>query len=186
MVWNKLWKCLHKAPLCHVQTKKRNPAWPNIPSSNVSWVRNTAALFCITRCILRRIFEVGSEPFEFLNLSSQAMVLSPASFSRGFCFCPIWVQNRWAYRICKLIMHDVVLLRKRINNLPGLLISETLFAQALPKTTISRRELAPRRFAPWTDAQAASPAAISPGITASGSLPFMSTTWKVKYRPKLY
>jgi len=69
-----------------VMSKPKRAVWPYIPSSNVSWVRNTAALFCITRCISRRIFEVGSELLEFLNLSSQAMVLSPASFSRGFCF----------------------------------------------------------------------------------------------------
>ena len=32
-------------------------------------------------------------------------------------------------------------------------------AQARPKTTKSRSELAPRRLAPWTEAQAVSPAA---------------------------
>ena len=42
-------------------------------------------------------------------------------------------------------------------------------AHARPKTTMSSSELAPRRFAPCTDAHAASPAAKSPGTTASGS-----------------
>ncbi len=45
----------------------------------------------------------------------------------------------------------------------------TRLAQARPKTTMSSRLLAPRRLAPCTDAHAASPAAMSPGTTASGS-----------------
>ena len=44
------------------------------------------------------------------------------------------------------------------------------WAQARPKTTMSKRELAPRRLAPWTETHAASPAAYSPGTTLS--LPF--------------
>lgn len=59
-----------------------------VPSSNVSCVRKTAALFCIILCMFNRIFDVGSEPLEFLNLSSQAIVFSPASFSKGFSFSP--------------------------------------------------------------------------------------------------
>jgi len=59
-----------------------------LPSSNVSCVRNTAALFCIILCMFNLIVEVGRDPFEFLNLSSHAIVFSPASFSRGFCFSP--------------------------------------------------------------------------------------------------
>jgi hypothetical protein len=69
------------------------------------------------------------------------------------------------------------------SNLPGLEISATLFAQALPNTTISRSEFAPKRFAPWTDAHAASPAAIKPGITVSGLSPLISTTCYVKTTP---
>jgi len=42
---------------------------------------------------------------------------------------------------------------------------------------MSRREFAPSLLAPWTEAQAASPAAINPGTTASGSFPLMVTTW---------
>ena len=68
--------------------RTRQRTW-GIPSSRVSCVRNTAALFCITRCMLRRILEVGNDPLAFLSLSNQAMVFSPASFSRGFCFWPI-------------------------------------------------------------------------------------------------
>lgn len=36
-------------------------------------------------------------------------------------------------------------------------------AAALPKTTISNKEFAPKRLAPCTDAHAASPAANNPG-----------------------
>lgn len=117
-----------------------------IPSSSVSCVRNTAALFCITRCIFNRIFEVGIEPFEFLILSSHAMVFWPASFSNGFCLSPAqqWVE-------VSLISHINIItdyLPLPYINLPGLWISATLFAQARPKTTMSRREFAPSRLAP--------------------------------------
>jgi len=71
-------------------------------------------------------------------------------------------------------------MRKGQKSLPGLWISATLLAQALPKTTMSRREFAPSRFAPWTEAQAASPAAIKPGTTVSGSSPLIVTTWRTK------
>jgi len=50
---------------------------------------------------------------------------------------------------------------------PGFAISAMRLAQALPKTTMSSRELAPRRLAPWTEAEAASPAAKRPGTTWS-------------------
>jgi hypothetical protein len=44
-----------------------------------------------------------------------------------------------------------------------------LMAAARPKTTRSISELEPSRLAPWTEAQAASPTAIRPGATRSGS-----------------
>jgi len=50
-------------------------------------------------------------------------------------------------------------------------------AHALPNTTMSRRELAPRRFAPCTEAQAASPAAKSPGTIASWSVTLPSASF---------
>ena len=59
---------------------------------------------------------------------------------------------------------------------PGLRISATVLAHARPKTTMSRREFAPRRLAPWTDAHADSPAARSPGTMWFGSSPFTVTT----------
>lgn len=52
----------------------------------------------------------------------------------------------------------------------GLFSAAMVLAQALPKTTRSRRELAPSRFAPWTEAHADSPQAYKPGTTLS--LPF--------------
>ena len=73
--------------------KEKTTTWKKVPSSNVSCVRKTAALFCIIRCIFNRIFEVGIEPFEFLILSSHAIVFSPASFSKGFCFSPTQFQE---------------------------------------------------------------------------------------------
>ena len=50
---------------------------------------------------------------------------------------------------------------------PGLISSAALFAAALPKTTRSIKELDPNLFAPWTETQAASPIAISPGTVFS-------------------
>jgi hypothetical protein len=44
-------------------------------------------------------------------------------------------------------------------------ISEARIAAARPNTTRSSSELEPRRLAPWTDTQAASPIAIKPGTT---------------------
>lgn len=64
-----------------------------IPSSSVLCVRKTAALFCITRCMFRRIWEVGREPFEFLNLSNHSIVFSPASLGKGFWFSPAGYQK---------------------------------------------------------------------------------------------
>jgi hypothetical protein len=48
-------------------------------------------------------------------------------------------------------------------------------AAARPNTTRSSSEFEPSRFAPCTDTQAASPTAISPGTTLSGS-PFASVS----------
>jgi hypothetical protein len=45
--------------------------------------------------MLRRIFEVGRDPFEYLSLFNQSMVFSPASFSRGFCASPIKYGADW-------------------------------------------------------------------------------------------
>ena len=50
----------------------------------------------------------------------------------------------------------------------GFTISAARIAAARPKTTRSISELEPRRLAPWTEAQPASPTAIRPGNTASG------------------
>ena len=52
---------------------------------------------------------------------------------------------------------------------PGLRISAARCAAERPNTTRSSNELVPSRFAPCTDTQAASPTAIRPGTTASGS-----------------
>ncbi len=52
---------------------------------------------------------------------------------------------------------------------PGSISCAAPLAAARPKTTISSSEFEPRRLAPCTDTQAASPIAISPGTTVSGS-----------------
>mmetsp|Transcript_12755 Transcript_12755/g.33023 ORF Transcript_12755/g.33023 Transcript_12755/m.33023 type:complete len:210 (+) Transcript_12755:855-1484(+) len=109
------------------------------PSARVSWVLKTAAFVCMLFCRLFLSSAVLRSPALYLILSSLSRQLAPASSLRG-----LW-------------------------GLPGFMVSSTRRAQALPKTTMSRRELAPSLLAPWTLAQAASPAAMSPGTVASGS-----------------
>ena len=75
------------------------------------------------------IFAVGSGPSEFRILSRNSMLSTPA-------------------------VSEIVLC-----GLPGVSVSLMWCAHARPKTTISSSEFAPSRFAPWTDTQAASPAA---------------------------
>mmetsp|Transcript_9361 Transcript_9361/g.24036 ORF Transcript_9361/g.24036 Transcript_9361/m.24036 type:complete len:210 (-) Transcript_9361:1353-1982(-) len=119
------------------------------PSSRVSWVRNTAASFCIVLCSLPRSSAVLRSPGEWRILSRRARHSSPAFSGRGLC------------------------------GVPGLRVSPTRRAQARPKTTMSRSELAPRRLAPCTEAEAASPAAMRPGTMASGSpgVGLMASPW---------
>ena len=50
---------------------------------------------------------------------------------------------------------------------PGLINSAQRLAAARPNTTRSSNEFEPRRLAPWTETQAASPTAIRPGTTVS-------------------
>jgi len=57
----------------------------------------------------------------------------------------------------------------------GLMVSAARIAAARPNTTISSSEFEPRRLAPWTETQAASPMAIRPGTRLSG-LPSLSVT----------
>jgi hypothetical protein len=51
---------------------------------------------------------------------------------------------------------------------PGLMVSAQRLATARPNTTRSSSELEPRRLAPCTDTQAASPMASRPGTMVSG------------------
>ena len=85
-------------------------------------------------CIANLNAAVGIDPFANLNLSMLATEASPA-----------------------------LALKSAIVS-PGLLTSAMVLAQALPKTTKSSKEFAPKRLAPCTDAQAVSPAAYRPKI----------------------
>ena len=53
------------------------------PSSKTSPVLNTAQLFCITFCIIKRNYDVLVEQLAFLNLSNLSNELCPASFGNG-------------------------------------------------------------------------------------------------------
>lgn len=64
------------------------------------------------------------------------------------------------------------------RTVPGLQDSAMLRAHARPKTTRSRSELAPRRLAPCTEAQAASPQAYRPGTTWSWPFTCLRTCGK--------
>mmetsp|Transcript_11555 Transcript_11555/g.20898 ORF Transcript_11555/g.20898 Transcript_11555/m.20898 type:complete len:210 (-) Transcript_11555:837-1466(-) len=127
-----------------LSSSEMSPYFPTVslisatPCASVSCVRNTAALVCITFCISRRMAAVGMEPFLWRSLSTRSMVAAPAPEGSG-----LW-------------------------GVPGLVSSSTRFPHARPNTTMSSSELAPRRLAPCTEAQAASPAAKRPGTVASG------------------
>mmetsp|Transcript_12289 Transcript_12289/g.44809 ORF Transcript_12289/g.44809 Transcript_12289/m.44809 type:complete len:217 (-) Transcript_12289:1330-1980(-) len=119
------------------------------PSARVSCVRKTAALFCMTRCILVLSSAVDSSPLAWRSLSMRSRARSVES------------------DLTSLILS------------PGFDVSAILLAQARPNTTMSKSEFAPRRFAPCTDALDTSPAAKRPGITWSGlpSLTVTTSPW---------
>src|SRR5439155_1578392 len=86
------------------------------PSLSTSAVRNTAQLFCITRCMSRRISAVLRGPFECRTVSSRSTAASPAPFANG----------GWG--------------------VPGRTSSAARCAAARPKPTMSSRELEPSRL----------------------------------------
>mmetsp|Transcript_97636 Transcript_97636/g.226399 ORF Transcript_97636/g.226399 Transcript_97636/m.226399 type:complete len:222 (+) Transcript_97636:202-867(+) len=104
-----------------------------LPLARSSAFRYTGAYFCIETCSSRRRTAVGTGPLQLRILSRRARLASPAL--AGNC----------------------------TGGLSGFTSSAVVSAACRPKTTRSRRELAPRRFAPCTDAQPDSPAARSPG-----------------------
>lgn len=90
---------------------------------------------------------MDSVPLAYLYLFNLAMDSSPAFLGKG-----LW-------------------------GAPGFNSALTVFAAALPKTTISNKELAPNLLAPWTEAQATSPAANNPGTITSYPLASWFRTW---------
>ena len=117
-----------------------------------------------TFCIAKRSFEVGVEPFAKRSLSKLSMELSPMSL--GSC---LWGTPE--IRQPEIEFNELATISTSREQLcvPFCRMSAVRRATARPKTTISRREFAPKRLAPCTLAQAASPAAIKPGTIASGS-----------------
>ena len=97
------------------------------PSASSAVSRKTAACFCIVRCICRRMSAVGEPPFAARNLSTRVSAKSAASFGSALCGAPGVNED---FR-CKPV--------------------------ARPNTTKSINEFDPRRFAPCTETQAASP-----------------------------
>mmetsp|Transcript_18551 Transcript_18551/g.47703 ORF Transcript_18551/g.47703 Transcript_18551/m.47703 type:complete len:222 (+) Transcript_18551:425-1090(+) len=113
----------------------------SLPFSRSSELRYTGAILCIVTCSSRRSSAVGIGPLALRILSRRAMESSPA------------------------------FLGSATGGLFGFTSSAVVSAAWRPKTTRSSRELAPRRFAPCTEAEAASPAARRPGtITLLSSL----------------
>mmetsp|Transcript_17997 Transcript_17997/g.36271 ORF Transcript_17997/g.36271 Transcript_17997/m.36271 type:complete len:204 (-) Transcript_17997:37-648(-) len=120
---------------------------PRTPDSSDSCVRKTAASRCIVFWSLVRTSAVDCSPCAYRYLSRLAMDASPALAGSGAC------------------------------GAPGVQVPATCRAAARPNTTMSRRELAPRRLAPCTDAHPASPAAYSPFTMQFSSPFFLVTTW---------
>mmetsp|Transcript_64484 Transcript_64484/g.120843 ORF Transcript_64484/g.120843 Transcript_64484/m.120843 type:complete len:223 (+) Transcript_64484:312-980(+) len=110
------------------------------PSASTSLVRYTAAWSCMVACISALSSAVLTVPSANRRWSKSWIVFAPASFG-------------------KLGIGS-----------PGLAISAIRSAQALPKMTMSSRELAPSLLAPCTEAQPTSPAANRPGTTRSWSM----------------
>ena len=110
------------------------------PSLSVLSVLKTAHFDCMVFCIASLSSEVLFSPLEFLSLSNLSKHFSVSDSPISSC------------------------------GVPGFTSSAALFAAALPNTTRSIKELDPSLFAPWTETQAASPIAISPG-TVSESFP---------------
>ena len=109
------------------------------PSCSTSPVRNTAQLLCMTFCIFTRSSAVGVPPLALRSRSRRASAASAESFGSSGCLSF------------------------------GVSVSARCSAAARPNTTRSISEFEPRRLAPCTDTQPASPSAISPGTTVSGS-----------------
>mmetsp|Transcript_112055 Transcript_112055/g.167742 ORF Transcript_112055/g.167742 Transcript_112055/m.167742 type:complete len:231 (-) Transcript_112055:1047-1739(-) len=137
---------------------RKHVAMRSQPWASVSWVRNTAASCCMIFCILRRTSAVDVEPLAQRRASRLAIDCSPALGGRSG---RVW---------------------------PGLEVLLMCSATARPNTTRSRRELAPRRLAPWTEAHAASPQAMRPGMMTSlplESVVTLSPVWRVGQPPML-
>merc|ERR1719265_963019 len=104
-------------------------------------LRETGQTVCIVTWSSRRSSAVGRGPLELRAQSRRAMVLSPS-------FGPKVIGGLFGFTSCAVVS-----------------------AACLPKTTRSSKELAPSLLAPWTEAEAASPAARTPGTTVL-HLPF--------------
>jgi hypothetical protein len=114
--------------------------------ASTSPVRNTAAWSCMVRCISSR----GS------RRSAPAALGVAQRSSRATRLAGIGGSGAW--------------------RAPGLTSRRSACAAARPNTTRSSSEFEPSRLAPCTDTQAASPTAIRPGTTCSGSPSFSVTT----------
>ncbi len=99
----------------------------------------------MVRCIRIRKLAVGFSPLALRRRSKRATILSTEACGKDPC------------------------------PLLGLINSAQRMAAARPNTTMSSNELEPKRFAPCTDTQAASPMAIKPGMMVSG-LPSLRIT----------
>ena len=109
------------------------------PCASVSSVRNTAASSCMVFCISRRSSAVGTDPLAWRSQSKRSSALSTLA------------------RLSRGVPPV------RSTTAPARI------AAARPNTTRSISEFEPSRLAPWTEAQPASPTAISPGAIRSGS-----------------
>ena len=117
-----------------------------VPSSSVLPVRKTAASDCMARCISMRSFEVGVEPVAWRKRSKRDRWPSVVEAGASGTFEALSTTSP--------------------QRRPA----------ARPKTTRSVRLLEPRRLAPCTETQAASPTAIRPGTTVSALSPTLVRT----------
>jgi hypothetical protein len=86
-------RSVRRRSVANVDSVERN--WV-CPVESVSFVRKTAVVCCIVRCIESRRVEVGVEPEELRNVSISAMESRPMFSGAGWCGAEgEWLEETW-------------------------------------------------------------------------------------------
>jgi competence protein ComEC len=120
---------------------------------------------------------LSREAVEALRDSSLAHLLAISGMNMAFLIAFVFALLRYGLALVPPLALRTRSKRSRLASpalggsggwdAPGLMVSSARCAAARPNTTRSSSEFVPKRFAPWTETQAASPTAISPRTTRS-------------------